>query len=59
MVLPVDENYGSGSTPVEITSQIIVEPMSTTSVKVNLTTLNMGQQPIYYKYYWYKYNTGT
>ena len=59
MVLPAFENYGGGSTAVEITSQIIVEQVSTTSVKVNLTILNMASQPTSYKYYWYKYNTGT
>ena len=59
MVRPAVEDFGSGSTAVEITSQIIVEQVSTTSVKVDLTTVNMTSQPTSYKFYWYKYNTST
>ena len=59
MVRPAGEDFGSGSTAVEITSQIIVEQVSTTSVKVDLTTVNMTSQPTSYKFYWYKYNTST
>lgn len=59
MVRLVEEDYGSGSTAVEIINQPIIEQISTTSVKVNVTIVNMDSQPTSYKFYWYKYNTST
>jgi hypothetical protein len=59
MVRPAGEDFGSGSTAVEIINQPIIEQISTTSVKVNVTIVNMTSQPTSYKFYWYKYNTST
>lgn len=59
MVRPIEEDYGSGSTAVEIINQPVIEQVSTTSVKVNITIVNMLSQPTSYKYTWYKFNTST
>ena len=59
MVRPAGEDFGGGSTAVEIINQPIIEQVSTTSVKVNVTIVNMTSQPTSYKFYWYKYNTST
>lgn len=50
---------GSAGGPVDIINQPIVEQISTTSVRVNITIVNMASQPTKYKFYWYKLNTST
>ena len=50
---------GSAGGPVDIINQPIVEQISTTSVSVNITIVNMASQPTKYKFYWYKLNTST
>jgi Fibronectin type III domain len=50
---------GSTGGPVDIINQPIVEQISTTSVSVNITIVNMASQPTKYKFYWYKLNTST
>jgi hypothetical protein len=50
---------GSTGGPVDIINQPIVEQISTTSVRVNITIVNMASQPTKYKFYWYKLNTST
>lgn len=50
---------GSSGGPVDIINQPIVEQISTTSVSVNITIVNMASQPTKYKFYWYKLNTST
>lgn len=54
-----EDDYAGGNTAVEIINQPIVEQISTTSVSVNITIVNMASQPTKYKFYWYKLNTST
>jgi hypothetical protein len=58
-MLPANENYGGGSTSVEIINQPVVEQLSATSVTITITSVNIATVPTSYKYYWEKYNTST
>ena len=59
MVMLANEDYGGGSTSVEIINQPAVEQLSATSVKITITSVNIATAPTSYKYYWEKYNTST
>jgi len=59
VMLPANENYGGGSTSVEIINQPVVEQLSATSVTITITSVNIATVPTSYKYYWEKYNTST
>ena len=49
-------NYTSGSTSVELINQIVVEQLTTTSVRLNVTIANMSAQPTDYIVSYRTYN---